>query len=558
MNFKAFSYHLSTINFPLLGLVVLIAVLLRFSFFGLVPPSLNWDEASLGYNAYSILKTGKDEWDRTLPISFEAFGDYKLPVYIYTAVPFIGVFGLNEMSVRLPSMLAGVLSVFLLYWIVLVESKNQKWALLSAFLLAVSPWGTFLSRVALEANLALCLFLIGIFCLILGYKLRFFAGKTESLICFILSALFFGLTLFTYNSARVFVPLFLIFVAVVRWNAVREIGKKLWLPALVLGLFVGIAGFLALTQDSASRYYWVSILDEGAINFLNQSRGESQLPGIVTKMVYNRYTYFGYEFLKNYFSHFSPYFLFVRGGDNYQFSVQNMGLMYALEAPFLIFGIWRIRKYPSAAKLIIPWMILAPIPAAITRESPHVLRSIFMLGSLQILVGLGIADFIEWLKKSWKLSYYVSFSLIGLLVGINIWFYFTAYFTQYPKEYSQSWQYGYKQVIEYVISKPNVNERPLYISKKYGEPHIFYLFYTQYDPAKYQSNPSLVRYQQSNWRWVDQLDNVHFINDWEMKDKLKDQHGYVISTPGNYPGIPPVLQKVDFLDGKGAFEVVEI
>ena len=108
------------------------------------------------------------------------------------------------------------------------------------------------------------------------------------------------------------------------------------------------------------------------------------------------------------------------------------------------------------------------------------------------------------------------------------------------------------------MTKPNVNERPLYISKKYGEPHIFYLFYTQYDPAKYQSNPSLVRYQQSNWRWVDQLDNVHFINDWEMKDKLKDQHGYVISTPGNYPGIPPVLQKVDFLDGKGAFEVVEI
>lgn len=255
MNFRNFSYHLSTINFPLLGLVVILAVVLRFSFFGVVPPALNWDEASLGYNAFSILKTGKDEWGRTMPISFEAFGDYKLPVYIYTAVPFVGVFGLNELAVRLPSMLAGVLSVFLLYWIVLVESKNQKWALLSAFLLAVSPWGTFLSRVALEANLALCLFLIGIFCLILGYKLRFFAGKSESLVCYIFSALFFGLTLFTYNSARVFVPMFLISVAIVRWKAVKEIGKKLWIPALIFGLFIGVAGFLALTQDSASIHF---------------------------------------------------------------------------------------------------------------------------------------------------------------------------------------------------------------------------------------------------------------------------------------------------------------
>jgi hypothetical protein len=102
-------------------------------------------------------------------------------------------------------------------------------------------------------------------------------------------------------------------------------------------------------------------------------------------------------------------------------------------------------------------------------------------------------------------------------------------------------------------------ERPYGInSQRYGEPHIFYLFYTQYDPAKYQNNPTLVRYAQSNWRWVDHLDNVYFINDWEMKEKLKDQHGYVISTPGNYPGIPPVLKKVDFLDGKGAFDVVEI
>lgn len=123
-----------------------------------MPPSLNWDETSLGYNAYSILQTGRDEWGRRLPLTFEAFGDYKLPGYIYITVPFVALLGLNEWAVRLPSMIAGVLSVGFLYWIVVTESKNKKWALVSAFLLAVSPWHTFLSRVALEANLALCFF----------------------------------------------------------------------------------------------------------------------------------------------------------------------------------------------------------------------------------------------------------------------------------------------------------------------------------------------------------------------------------------------------------------
>lgn len=541
-------------KYPILGVILLLAVFLRFFWFGVVPPSLNWDETSLGYNAYSILKTGKDEWGRMFPLTFEAFGDFKLPGYIYTTVPFVALLGLSEWAVRLPSMIAGVFSVGLLYWIVVTESKNQKWALVSALLLAISPWHTFLSRAALEANLALCFFLVGIYFLIVGYKKRslgFLSG----------SALFFGLTLFTYNSARVFVPLFLAAVALSKIGELRQIKElkvKLIIPAVIFLIFIGVAGFLALTQDSASRYYWVAIVDEGAINFLNESRGASTLPEVATKLIYNRYSYFAFVFAKNYLSHFSPQFLFLAGGDNYQFSVQQMGLMYAIEAPFLIYGLLKIWKYPSAAKLFMAWLLLAPIPAAITRESPHVLRSIFMLGALQAIVGVGMTDVWIWLKDRLRIVAVSGVVVVTLLMIINSYWYFSTYFLEYPKQYSQSWQYGYKEAINFVMTKENVNNRPLFISKKYGEAHIFYLFYNQYDPGQYQTNPNLIRYPQSNWRWVDRLDNVYFINDWEMKDKLKDQHGYVISTPGNYPGIPPVLKRIDFLDGKGAFEVVEI
>jgi 4-amino-4-deoxy-L-arabinose transferase-like glycosyltransferase len=536
-------------KFIWLGLVLLIAVILRTLFFNQSPPSLNWDEASLGYNAYSILKTGKDEWGRAMPVTFEAFGDYKLPGYIYTAVPFIALLGLNELAVRLPSVIAGVVAVLFLYLLVLKLSGNKLWAFVSSLVLAISPWAVFLSRIALEANLALCFFILAVFFLVKG---------RERLKLLSVSSLFFGLTLFTYNSARVFVPLFLLSLAIFNFKKIIPIRKKLILPALIFLIFIGLAGFLAITQDSASRYYWVAIVDEGAINSINQSRGESTLGPILTKLVHNRVSYFIFHFSTNYLSHFSPKFLFLEGGSNYQFSVPNYGLMYFIELPFLLLGIYRILKRKSWAILFLSWILLAPIPAAITRESPHVLRSIFMLGALQVLVGFGFVAAFELLKRKLTNVRFLFAGVVFILIITQAGIYFNNYFFNYPIQYSQSWQYGYKQAYEFILSKENLNERPLYISKRYGEPHIFYLFYSKYDPAKYQTNPNLTRYSKTNWRWVDRIDNVYFINDWEMKERLKDQHGFVITTQENYVGIPPILSRIYFLDAKTAFEIVEI
>ena len=90
-------------TYPILFLIVVLAFVLRFVQLDSLPPSLNWDEVSHGYNAYSILKTGKDEWGKFLPIIFRAYGDYKLPLYIYITAFSEFIFGLNEFAVRLPS-----------------------------------------------------------------------------------------------------------------------------------------------------------------------------------------------------------------------------------------------------------------------------------------------------------------------------------------------------------------------------------------------------------------------------------------------------------------------
>lgn len=529
-------------------IVLILAAVLRLAPVS-APPSLNWDETSLGYNAYSILKTGKDEWGRMFPISFEAFGDYKLPGYIYTLVPFIAILGLNEFATRLPSAIAGILSVLFLYLLVKKLTNQVSWALLSMALLAISPWHIFLSRIALEANLALFLFILGLYFFALGLKKSSFI---------IFSAICFGLTIFTYNSARVFIPLFILSLFVIFKDELVKFEFKSLIFSSILFIFISTAAVLAIFQDSSSRYFWVAIVDQGAINHLNESRASAELPTFITNLVYNRYSYFLQHFTLNYLSHFSTEFLNLKGGTNYQFSLPNSGLMYIFEFPFLIFGLVKLFNRKKTSLIFLLWLFLAPVSSAITREAPHALRSIFMLGVLQILVGLGIYNFLELIKKYRFRFSRVIYVSIPLFFIVGLVFFLYQYYVLYPQKYSQSWQYGSKQISLY-IDKNKDKYQKVFITKKYGEPHIFYLFYNQYNPGKYQNNPTLVRYEKTNWRWVDGFDNLVFLNDWEVVEKVKlEKNALLITTPNNFPEGSQILESVYFLDGDKAFDIVSL
>lgn len=535
------------------------ALFLRFYKINNVPPSLNWDEVSLGYSAYSILNTGKDEWGRWFPLTFEAFGDYKLPGYIYTDVLFIKLIGLNEFGVRAPSYIAGILSILFVFLITKELFKDKKIAIISAMFLSISPWHFFLSRVALEANLALCYFLIGLYLFILGLRKWYWL---------IGSSFFWGITLFTYNSARVFLPLFMICLMSFYFRDLVKIRRRLVIPGIVFFIFIFIAGYLAIFEDSSSRYFWVNIIDQGVINNLNESRNNSIMPEILTRLVYNRYIYFIQTFIINYLSHFSLEYLFFEGGTQYQFSVPYKGLVYLFELPLFLYGLINIFKFKSISGfstkriglIIIAWLFIAPIPSAITREAPHVLRSIFMLGAIQIVSAYAFIKMLEFLTKFRnklisKAGYVI---LVGIL--INCSFYGLEYFYTYPRERSQSWQYGMEEMYAYLnkIDAYN-NYKNIYITKGYGEPHIFYLFFNQYNPQQYFENPTLIRYSKTNWRWVDRLENIRFINDWEIESKLTDEkEAILVTTPDNYPLNAQVLKSVYFLDGTKAFDIVKL
>src|SRR5581483_6691207 len=104
MNVKFYIYSLI--------LVILLGAFLRLYQLGSVPSSLEWDEVSYGYNAYSLIHTGSDEYGGSHPLIFRAFGEYKQPVYMYLSALSIGSFGLNSFAVRLPSAIFGILTIY--------------------------------------------------------------------------------------------------------------------------------------------------------------------------------------------------------------------------------------------------------------------------------------------------------------------------------------------------------------------------------------------------------------------------------------------------------------
>lgn len=543
----------------LLPLILGFGFLIRIVGIADVPPSLNWDEVSHGYNAYSILKTGKDEWGDVMPSIFRAYGDYKLPVYIYLTALSVAVFDLTAFAVRLPSVLFGTASILFVYLLAKKLSKNENIGIISALLMAISPWSFFLSRAALEANVSLTLIIAGVYYLINGFEKR----NRET----IYGALFLGLSVWTYNSARIFVPLLL---APLIFIFRREV-LKLWeqnrllvaLPFGILLLFL-IPMFIQLfNAEGSARYENVQILDIGAIAEINERRQVAQLPSLVERALYNKATYFAEHFVANYVRHFSPVFLFISGGDNYQFNIPGYGLLYLVTLPFWLYGLYKFIREKRNDRLFLVffvWLVLSPVAASLTRESPHTLRSLMMMVPVMMFTAYGVWEFSQRYKQI-KPTYYL------IVIGISFISYLKFYAIDYKMVHSFAWQYGYREVANIIEEKYDDYEK-IVITKKYAEPHEFILFYLKVHPENYRNDPNLSRFFKSNWYWVDRFDKFYFVNDWnipetsstfvlETGEEFDCASCILFTSPGNAPEGWRKIDEIKFLNDQIAFEVYE-
>lgn len=539
-------------------IIILLAFILRFNKVTQIPPALNWDEVSIGYNAYSILHTGKDEWGQSFPLHFKAYGEYKLPAQIYLSIPGIALFGLNELGVRITPVVYGTVTVLVTFFLSRALFQSNLVGLISAFLLAISPWHIQLTRASFESSLATFFVTFGLWLLVKGFKDQKW---------FIFSMLPFALSVFTYNSARIFTPLFLIVVFMIYRKTLIRFKKVVILSIIVFTvMLLPLTPFL-LSGERSARYKLVSITDDpGLVPRINENRGKSSLPKPLPHLLNNKLTYISFYFTRNYLAHFSPQFLFVWGAPHKQHHVQGMGQLYYFQAPFLLVGLIALFYLKHRFKnLLISWLLLAFVPVAATGDSiPHALRTLIAVPFYQLITALGIFQSFLWLKKKsavWWIS--LSVAMIVLMV-VQFGNYLMNYYQIYPLNYSRDWQYGYKQVVDY-INKHKEEYGLIVFSRHYGEPHMFTLFYLSYDPAKYQNDPNLVRYETNDWVRVLKFDKFYFpdLGDkgTQFADIVKENPGkkiLFIGKSGDFPEELPRLLSVNFLNGNPAFEVVGV
>ena len=471
--------------YAFLGLIFFIAVLFRFVNLSSQPTGFHIDEASLGYNGYSLLLTGKDDNGNSFPLYIDMFGDNRPSGYHYLTIIPIMIFGLTEFATRFPGALIGSLTVFAMFLLSNTIFKNRSIALLSALLIALSPWHIVISRASGEA-------VITLFFIILGFALLL-QGLAENKNKFIIwGTILASMSYFFYHTPRVFVPLIFASLSTFLYPLWKKEAKHLRFKTIAVFIFLCSATLclVFIIKGGTGRYSQVNIFNNFENNFFMwqqlQEDTLAQSPKYVSRLLHNKITNNFLVFADNYFDYFSGDFLFVKGGLPNWYNVPRMGLIYLVESPFILFGLyWLIKSNNKIHKIPLIWLLVAPIVPAITMDDiPNVNRSILMVPALEIIAAVG---FINAIKSVNKKSLFVGLSAL-LFLG-NIIYFGHQYFLNAKIHKVWYRNNGFSEMMSEV--KKNYDKYDLIAMSKYqGGIYPLVLFYMQYDPKKYQEEGS--------------------------------------------------------------------
>lgn len=533
-------------------LIIALGVFLRFWRLDILPPSMYWDEVSQGYNAYSILKTGRDEHNEFLPLTrFQAFGDYKAPVYIYLDVPFVALFGKTTLAVRFPSALFGsltvVLTFFLTYELFFKSKKQNTYGLVSSFLLAISPWHIQLSRVAYEANIAT-------FFTVLGAYLFFIARRKNSWL-YIASLISFIVAFYSFNAHRVFVPLFILLLTIVYCKDLL-VKKRIIIFACTIG-FVIIFPFLLYLRspESTLRFNEVNIFSDLSVikesNRLIEEDGNTKFGNII----HNRRVLFGLLYLRHYFDFLNPSYLFFSGDVNPRFSSRDNGQLFLWQLPFILIGLYLlIAKKTKTSVVIIGWFFLAPLGAATARETPHALRSETFIPAYEIISALGIVYATMLLKRFHNTVFSTSIVVGGIVVLFGVYSFMHNYVVHFPIFFSHEWQYGYEQIVK-ETEKEKDNYDEILFSQVYGRPYIYVLFYSDIKPEIFWKEGIMTR-DAFGFYDVPKIGKYTFVKNFPT-EKKDDKKVLYVGRKEEIPSSATILKEISFLNGDLAFVIAK-
>lgn len=436
-------------NIILLFLILFIAATLRFYNLGSIPAGLHGDAASQGYNAFSLLSSGRDRYGEQFPLLFRSLGSYQPSVYTYlTTVP-VFIFGNTPFSARFISALSGVVLVlvtFLLFLTAFDFKGKVILALTGAALVAVAPWSVFFSRLAVEANLALAIF---------ASSILLFWRSLKKPYLFVVASFFLGVSTHTYYSERLVAVLFLpLFVLIFKGIWLHQ---KRW---LIFGLMA-----FAITQIPH-----ISVISSGAY-----TRRFNQVSNAENYSLKQTLT-------DNYLVYYSIPNLFFDSDSNLGRAMPGLSVFYSWMIVPLIFGIRELVSGKIArdfAKILGLLAVITPIPAGLTGDLFYPLRVLDFLWVLTLIVAIGMYTLYTFLKAN-----IARVGLVAALALYSIFSLYISYFILFKYEKAENYGFAYLKLMDQ-LSQYRGKEVIIDSARDSGI-GVRMAYLTRFDPGKLQ------------------------------------------------------------------------
>lgn len=438
----------------ILFFVLIIGSLIRMALIGRYPNALNADEASSGYEAWSILKYGIDRKGNSFPVVLYAWGSGQNALYSYLLLPILLFTGLSEFGLRLPMAILGIISLYVFWYLLKNVFDNKKLALVGVLFLAICPWHIMKSRWALESNIFPDLILMAVMFLVVGIKNRKIWMQ-------ITSFFIFGISSYAYGTSYLFLPIFVIGILIYLWRK-KQISIK------QAGIYFGIVFVMAfpLILYVIINVFHLSQISLGAITIpvMKQNRAE-EVSTIFSGNIYENCISNLLDSLK----------ILLIQSDGLQWNaISGYGIFYGISLIFLLYGIYiSLKRYKKNIFNVIMWFWSLASIILCAFCIPNINRINVIIFPCIYYIVIGLYEIVNKYKVMIP-------CIVAIYIGLFICF-MLDYFNMDYNEYA-TFSSGLKEVSEYCEKSQLENVYCLYSFK---EPFIYFLFYSEYDVNNY-------------------------------------------------------------------------
>lgn len=499
-----------------------------FRFSGILnnPPSLFSDEVDEGYQAFVLNNCGTDYFGNKWPVHFQSFADFRTPLYIYSIAGLERLGVGSELAVRLPSAIMGIVTIGGFFGLIMLVFNNYWLAVTGMVLLAINPWWWHFSRGGWEVvGMIMCL-LWALIC-----WLKYLDNKRIGWL--LTGATLLAGSFYFYATAKMMAVILGILQIIVWRKQTTKIDKK----HLILGLAWLMLVSAPMIKDTLNgragyRFNYINIFSDPTNSkvvdgvryqdglLMQKKDTVGIVPSAETKIAHNKLSLLVSKFGRNYLKAFSTDYLFLTGDGNLRHGFGSKGYLLYPDFILVILGIGAVifsKKYKNnLGTFMLGWLLLAPIPNALTRDSdfPNGTRLLLMLIPLMYLVVVGI-------KTIWNKKWLLAITLVTYGLSFADFYHYYSY--HFPQIAPKEWHYGIKEAVNESIKLAQPDDK-IYFSNSYEPVLPFFWFYNNYLPSSGSCVPAKALVKTSEFGFEGKsLENKYYFGNFEWREMVKNR-----------------------------------